>query len=81
LPDRIAAALDGTGAARLEGFMTEPKTPTKAQLAGAARQAARQAREAAALRENLRRRKAQSRAAATPDTPQPVKEQGVEKCR
>jgi hypothetical protein len=39
-------------------------------------QAARQAREAAALRENLRRRKAQSRARATEAPPPPPRSTG-----
>ena len=44
--------------------MKDQQIPTKAQLAAAARQAKRAAREAAALRANLLRRKQQARATA-----------------
>ncbi len=44
--------------------MPDQQTQTKAQLAAAARQAQRAAREASALRANLLRRKQQARAAA-----------------
>ena len=44
--------------------MPDQQTPTKAQLAAAARQAQRAAREASALRANLLRRKQQARATA-----------------
>jgi hypothetical protein len=50
-------------------------TPTKAELAAARRAKQRAEREAAALRANLARRKAQSRARATP----PAEE--AQKCR
>jgi hypothetical protein len=46
--------------------MKDQQIPTKAQLAAAARQAQRAAREAAALRANLLRRKQQARAAERP---------------
>jgi hypothetical protein len=53
--------------------MKDQQIPTKAQLAAAARQAQRAAREARALRANLLRRKQQARAtAARPaDTQEP----------
>ena len=44
--------------------MKDQQIPTKAQLAAAVRQAQRAAREAAALRANLLRRKQQARATA-----------------
>ncbi len=55
--------------------MTDQKTTTKAEHAAATRQARKAAREAAALRANLHKRKAQARATQSP-TPQ----EGSEKC-
>jgi hypothetical protein len=56
--------------------MPDQKTPTKAEHAAAARQARKAAREAAALRANLHKRKAQARAAQPP-----AAQEGTEKCR
>ena len=50
----------------LKVAMTEPSPLTKAEIAAAARAARKAAEEAAALRVNLHRRKAQSRAGANP---------------
>ena len=64
----LAMTQQGLDAFPPRGFkksMSEPKTPTKAELAAAARARAKAAREAAALRANLHRRKAQARAEAS----------------
>ena len=55
--------------------MTAKPPPPRTPAAEAARQA-RQEREAAALRANLHRRKAQARAAAGPDKPPARDERG-----
>jgi hypothetical protein len=57
--------------------MTDQPQTTKAERAAAARAARRAAQEAAALRANLHKRKAQARAASIPQ-PEP---QGPETCR
>jgi len=54
----------------------DDSTQTKAERAAAARAQRKAAQEAAALRENLRRRKAQSRARTAAPAPE-----GPEKCR
>ncbi len=70
VPPYIAAlamtqqGLDGFSPHGFKKSMSEPKNPTKAELAAAARARAKAAREAEALRANLHRRKAQARAAA-----------------
>ncbi len=68
-PPICPATLDVPPQARLEEPMPVSPPPTKAELAAAARQARKHAAEAAALRANLLRRKAQARAAAKPAQP------------
>lgn len=72
-------ALDGAARARLEHTMSKDDSPppTKAERAASVRAKRKAAQEAAALRANLLRRKAQTRARAAT----PAEREGAEKCR
>ncbi len=63
--------------------MTDLAPPTKAEIAAAARAARKASQEGAALRANLRRRKAQARAVANPSqrADEPGQSMEAMKCR